>query len=155
MPERPTIKADAHPAPHRERAGLFPLFFGIGAGPILWSLHLVANYALASHVCYPGAMPHTGPPPGAGRVWGILVAIDIVAVLVTGTAGLISWRLWRATRHETSEQARPASDQARELVEIGEGRTRFLALWGMLISLAFLVTIVFDLVGLFVVPLCG
>jgi hypothetical protein len=155
MSDRPTITAQAHPAPHREQTGLAAVFFGLGAGPVLWSIHLVANYALASHACYSGAMPHVGPPPGAGRIWITLVVIDVIAALVTAIAGLVSWRLWRATRHETSGQAQSASHHADELFEIGEGRTHFLALWGMLTSFAFLLTIMFDLIGLFVVPLCG
>ena len=36
------------------------------------------------------------------------------------------------------------------MFEAGEGRTRFLALWGLMTSIGFLVAIVFSLVGLFV-----
>jgi hypothetical protein len=154
MPEQPAITAEVHPAPRRDKAGLVLLFFGLAAGPIVWSIHLVANYALASHSCFPDGAPRFLAPSGIGRVWLTLVAIDGLAMLVTAIAALISYRNWRTTRRETSEHASPAAGHANELVEIGEGRTRFLALWGMLTSAGFILTILFDLVGLFVLPLC-
>ena len=41
------------------------------------------------------------------------------------------------------------------MVEAGKGRTRFLSLWGLMTSVGFAGAIVFSLVGLLVVPLCG
>jgi hypothetical protein len=41
------------------------------------------------------------------------------------------------------------------MVETGEGRTRFLAIWGMLIGLTFFVAVIFDFVGLWILPICG
>jgi hypothetical protein len=40
------------------------------------------------------------------------------------------------------------------MVDIGEGRTRFLALWGMLTSGGLFLVVLLDFIALFVLPLC-
>ncbi|MDQ2802823.1 MAG: hypothetical protein M3Y41_09110, partial [Pseudomonadota bacterium] len=60
----------------------------------------------------------------------------------------VAWRIWRETRGE-----RPGKTAS--LLEVGEGRTRFLALVGILMGLGFAIAIVFDTVVLLVVPLCA
>ena len=47
---------------------------------------------------------------------------------------------------------RPAVDSAEMLLQLGEGRTRFLALWGLIIGIRFLGAILYDIVPLLVVP---
>jgi hypothetical protein len=59
----------------------------------------------------------------------------------TAAAATLSFRSWRATRHELASANGP-------LIEIGEGRTSFLSLWGRLIGIGFGVAVLFDLVGL-------
>jgi hypothetical protein len=59
-----------------------------------------------------------------------------------------SYRSWNATRREVE-------GETEDMVAAGEGRTRFLALWGLLTSVGFACAIGFSLIGLFTVPLCG
>ena len=143
-----TLHAQAHPAPHRSRVGALALMFATIGGPLAWGAHLVANYAIASHACFPGAVPRTASPPDAEALWGLLVAIDVAAMVIAALAAVVSYRSWNSTRRELS-------GHAGDLIEIGEGRTRFLSVWGMLISVGFLIAIASDLVALWVLPLCG
>ena len=77
-----------------------------------------------------------------------LLIVELIAMAMAFAAAIVAYASWRSTRHE-------AEGEARHMFEAGEGRTRFLALWGLMTSIGFLVAIVFSLVGLFVVPLCG
>lgn len=61
---------------------------------------------------------------------------------------LVALNSWRATSQEMAETGPP-------LVEIGEGRTRFLAIWGVIISAGFFIAVFFDFVGLWILPTCG
>jgi hypothetical protein len=54
---------------------------------------------------------------------------------------------WRKTRHEMS-------GSAHYLLEVGEGRTRFLAMFGVFTSGGFLIAFIFSAAMLFLIPLC-
>jgi hypothetical protein len=41
------------------------------------------------------------------------------------------------------------------LIDVGEGRTRFMAMWGMLFSSGFLIAILFTTIASVMVPSCG
>jgi hypothetical protein len=140
-----TLPTDAHHRPQR-RVG-FALAFGLLAGPLAWGAHLIANYALATHACFPGAVPRTAPSPSSDWLLPLLLAIDLTAIAIAAVAALLSYRSWRSERQELA-------GNAGGVLDIGEGRTRFLSIWGMLTSVGFLTAIAFDVLGLWV-PLCG
>jgi hypothetical protein len=142
-----TITGEAHPAPHRERVGLLALTFPVLAPPLAWSAHLIVNFAFSSHACYPDGAPLQSPAPGFGWLWSLLLLIDLAGIIVGLAGALIAWRNWRLTAEELAETGPP-------LAEIGEGRTRFLAIWGLLIGIGFSVATVFDFVGVWVLPIC-
>jgi len=121
-----------HPAPDRERASARLLAFGIFAPPLAWALRLFTSYALVSHSC---------SSPSMSASTASLLLIDLVAACVAATGGYVSFELWRVTRHESG-------GDAQHLMDVGEGRTRFLALCGVLSSGLFLVAIVFDAAAL-------
>jgi len=73
-------------------------------------------------------------PEGLG-----LDSIDALALAVVILAAALSYRNWRRTRTESR-------GDVHELAEIGEGRTRFMSLWGMLFGLAFGAAIIFGVV---------
>jgi hypothetical protein len=136
----------AHPAPHRHKVSLLALGFGLAAAPLAWAAQTITGYALSSHACFPGDTPRVAPLfAEAGQ---IAVAINLIAIVVAAAAAAIAYRSWRATRDEND-------GRLHHLVEIGEGRTRFLALCGMLASLGFLVAIIFASLAILLVPLCG
>jgi len=61
--------------------------------------------------------------------------------------GLVSFRNWRLTFDE-------APGSAHHLLDNGEGRTRFLAMFGILTSVLFALGLVFATAAVFLVPLC-
>jgi hypothetical protein len=142
------LQAQAHPAPHRGRVGLLALTLGLTGAPLAWGLHLVASYAITSHSCFPGAAPRSAVPLHSQGLSWLLIALDLAAIVVAAVAVLVSHRSWQSTRREFP-------GHAGDLIDIGEGRTRFLSLWGMLTSAGFMIAIAIDLVGLWILPLCA
>lgn len=132
----------AHPAPHRQRVGMLALGFGIVGAPLAWNIELLAGTALSGHQCFPRYMP-LAVPLWTGT-WGFLLAMSVVAIVIAIAAGLVAWRSWRRTRDE-----KPGS------VHGGEGRTRFMAMCGLLCSGLFMVALVFTLAAILLVPLCS
>jgi hypothetical protein len=134
-----------HPAPHRHRVPIAVLLFGAFVGPIVWALHLFANSAIAGQVCYPGPAPRLTRVPALQLLLGSSGGIAIIVALI---GAYVSYRSWRTTREE-----REGSHH--DLIEVGEGRTRFFAFAGMFTSLVFALVIFCDTVGVFLVPSCA
>jgi hypothetical protein len=143
-----TIADAAHPAPHRHRISVRPLLLGLFGVPFLWGIRLVANYAMASQFCFHDAARRYTLPDTLGWIWPTMVALDVLTILAGIATVLVSYRNWRITAEEC---AAPNS----VLIEIGEGRTRFLSLWGMLVASLFILAAIFDLIALYVVPVCA
>ena len=141
-----SIDDSAHPAPHRDRVKSAELLFATLAPPLAWSLHLVANYAFASYSCFPDGTPQAVPSFSGLRL--LLVTIDVVSMAVAVIAVIISYRNWNTISEEMSESQSP-------MMETGEGRTRFVAIWGLLIGVGFFVAVAFDFVGLWILKPCG
>ncbi len=120
------------------------LAFGVVASPVAWLLALFALYAIASYNCFSGRAPD---PNGLWNTHWMLAGIAGGALFVCAVAGVFSVWAWRRSYAE--------NPQARTLIQFGEGRTRFLAVWGALTSLLFAILMVVSLVPLFVVPSCG
>jgi hypothetical protein len=134
-----------HPAPSRHHVALLALVFGVAGAPAAWGLHLVANFALASQTCSPGrawnsAIAHSG-------LHGTMLASAIAAIAICSLALWVSYNSWRMTHDETR-------GNHHRLLDVGEGRTRFLGMVGMVLSGGFLAATLFDAIALFVVPLC-
>jgi hypothetical protein len=134
-----------HPARHRRRVSLAALFFGLAAAPAAWNAQLLVSVALSAHACYPRDVPLTLPMWSG--LWWILVEIDIAGIILAITGGLVSFRSWQLTFNEG-----PGS--AHQLLDVGEGRTRFLAMFGILTSVLFALGLLFATAAVFAVPLC-
>jgi len=136
----------SHPAPHRARVGLAALLFGIVAAPAAWNAQILLSVALSGHACYPRDKPLAAP------LWSnlepILLTINIVSIAIAVMGGIVAWRSWLQTRAE-----RPGSGH--HLLESGDGRTRFMAMCGILISALFLLALIFGSGVVFMVPPCG
>jgi hypothetical protein len=138
-----TIHTTRHGPPPRQ-VGAAVLLLALAAGPLAWGLHLVLNYGFASQACFPGLTPRADAA-GLDWLWTLLIAIDLIGMAGCALAVLLSWRNWReAPRHLPVDKE----------IETGAGRSRFLASWGMLTSGLFALAIVFDFLGLWVLPLC-
>jgi len=141
------MRAAGHPAPHRHHVGGWLLLLGLLAAPAAWLAQTVVNYTVASLACYPHDAPLSAPDMSA--LWPVLCLMTLAAVVIGIASFAASRKAWRATREEMHDSS------GRHAVEIGEGRTRFLALSGMMVSGLFLVAVLFNAVGLVVLPPCG
>ena len=137
-----------HPSPHRGRTRLVLLLLSLAAGPAGWIAQLVVGYGLANYACYPDSRPqlHAPPPGWAGEnLW--LVALNLACLVVCAAGFLLAAAAWRRTRDE-----KPGN--AQHLLETGEGRTRFLAVCGMLATAVFAAAILVNTVTILGVPSC-
>jgi hypothetical protein len=135
-----------HPSPHRKRVGLATLLFGLAAAPLAWNSQLLFSSSLAGYVCYPHAAPLSIPLWSNWR--SVLFTIAGVCMAAAVLGGLISLRNWQRTFEEW-----PGS--AHHLLDLGEGRTRFMAMGGILISALFIYALLFGATALWLVPACG
>lgn len=133
MTPRTDTAGSAHPAPHRERASWAALTYALVGAPAAWFVHLLVNYGLADRACAAQA---------GLSARGAVMLVDLLALAVAAGAGVVAYGLFHRTRAEKE-------GSAHVLVEAGEGRTRFLAICGLLASALFLIAIVFDLTGPF------
>jgi hypothetical protein len=108
--------------------------------------HLI-GYGLASYPCNPGGVDRLAPLSGWAWVRPSLLALTLAAVLLAGLGGLVSWRSWKATRSEGDQEHH-------DVLEVGAGRTRWLALSGLLVTGLLLGAILFDAVVLLGAPAC-
>jgi hypothetical protein len=87
-----------------------------------------------------------GIQAGSAAWMGILV-LSVLMLALAVVAFFTAWRSWSAVHaHETGEED--------ELLETGEGRTRFMAMAGMLLGGIFILLIVMNFVTLFIMPQC-
>ena len=136
-----------HPAPHRDRVGIMSIASPLIAAPLFWLARLAANYGFASHACYPAGKPLQIPLHAYAGLRTLLIAFDLAGMAVGLVALALAWRSWKISASESAGES--------ALIEAGEGRTRFLAFWGMLVAGLFFVAIWFDFVGLSILPICG
>ena len=110
------------------------LWFGLLGAPTAWSLQLISAYAFTAHKCFPRLTSLAVPAPGSVSLFAILAMISVAAV-ATGILALgTALGSHRVTAGETEHDTHGALD-------VGEGRTRFMALSGVLVSLLFLVAV--------------
>lgn len=145
--ERIAYSAAHHPAKHRGRVGLAAVFFGLFAAPIVWAGNLMVTYGLGSHACYPAGRPLARAIDGFGFAWPLILACYLVALAVAAIAFFVAFRNWRLTGAESA-------GRVHHLVEIGEGRTRFLGVIGMAFSVLFFGAILFGAIVMAIEPLC-
>jgi len=107
---------------------------------------LLAGFATTSYVCFTG-LAHAPPAGVPGWLPPLLSTVNVVALLVA-LAGLAAgtWLFRRA--------AGEPAERAGGLLDVGEGRTRFLVTFSIFSSAIFGVGILANSFSLFVVPLC-
>ena len=135
-----------HPSPHRHRVHRWAIWFGLLGAPIAWSLQELVNVSLAGYACYPHDVPLATP------LWpqlGVLsFSVEAIAIIIAIAAGVVALTNWRRSRDE-----KPGD--AHQLLGSGDGRTRFMAMAGMMTSLLFLIGIALSALNLVAVPPCG
>lgn len=143
-----------HPAPERGHVALAALWFGIFGGPLAWSLQTLINLTVSAHACFPHLWPLTSPVSNAS---GITFVVSLAALGVCIAATFVAVRSWMRTRGEQHGASGRASENSAgtSLIETGEGRTRFMALAGVLASLLFLAASLIHTASIFLVGPCA
>jgi hypothetical protein len=134
-----------HPSPSRGETGLPALLYGLMAAPIAWSVGEVVSATLSQEACFPGTEPLAEPALANLRL--LQIAVFAISLLVSASAAMVALGAWRATR---SEQA----GGPHTLLSVGEGRSRFMALAGLLTSAGFALATLFSIPALVFVPSC-
>ena len=135
----------AHPAPAREQVSTFWLLAGFAIPPAAWIVEMLLGTGIASNACpLTGGLRHPAAFVGEGK---LLVAITAVCLAAAIASGLMSRHHWLQVRHEKN-------DSEHSHLTIGEGRTRFLALAGMVNAATFATAILFSLLEPIVIPFC-
>jgi hypothetical protein len=146
------MKADQHtsvppipPVLPIPRSQIFFLLFG---GPLAWFLQLNAGFALATQPCFLDSQRFPAPRSSLVWSWPAMIGILIAALAIALLSTVAAWRAYQRTKAESS------GDHL-HLMEIGAGRNRFLALWGICFGAGSAVVIIMTLVAFFVLPRCA
>jgi len=143
----PAERPHEHPSPHRDRVSTPSQLIGLAIGPAAWAAQLEIGYGLSSYACFPQDRALAdGHPVLAGEHLG-LVLLNLACLAAALFGAWISLRGWRATRAEKE-------GAEHSLLEVGEGRSRFLAGCGLLTSAGFALAILFDLAPILGAPAC-
>jgi hypothetical protein len=135
-----------HPSPHRQRVGAVAMWFCILGAPAAWSLQQLINAPLFAHGCYPKDVPLAEPIWTNAR--SVALGIEAAAIAICIAAGLMAWRNWRRTRAEKE-------GSGHHLMESGDGRSRFMAMVGLICSGLFLLATIFATGILYMVQPCN
>jgi len=136
-----------HPAPHGHKLSTPRAYFMLFGGPIAWFVQLCGSVWLLGWPCFPMMDRYVQPMPHFG--WTRPAAI-VLLVLCTGVAlaaGIASLGTLREVREEKE-------GSHTDLIEIGHGRTRFTAMWGVILGFAFAVAILLTIVPFLTVSRC-
>jgi hypothetical protein len=137
----------APPAPHRDRVMTLETAFGLFAGPAGWFLQLCTGYGFASTPCFADRTRMPTLADAVGWAWNTMLVVTILGLVLALLGLFVSWRALRKTKEEVA-------GSHRHLIEIGSGRTRFLALWGVCFSGGASVVILLTLIAYVVLPRC-
>ncbi len=122
-----------------ETTGSALLWFGLLAAPVAWSV-MAAAPVLAEVLCFPGAGDSRGEIYGIDHV--TFFALLLTGLTVIAIASLVvSYRCWRKLNAEGAQVATA-------------GRANWMALASMLVSVLFLVGIVFGFFPLLFLSSC-
>lgn len=135
-----------HPSPDRYQVSTWKLWISMLGVPLLWIAQIATSEIAASYACYPHDMPLDTP------LWQwltpLLIGISAASLLLAIICMWLAYTAWKQSRHEDK-------GSEKHTVDIGEGRTRFLAMVGLLSSGLFLIAILFTACALWLVSPCN
>lgn len=134
-----------HPARKRHHVDAWALGFGLLGAPAIWSLHLIVNLVLTSETCSPGAQISS---TAMEDLQTTVLLNNVATLIIAALATLVAYEGWRATHDEES-------GAHERLLNVGEGRTRFLSMVGMILGGGFFAATLFDTLAVPMVPPCG
>ena len=111
--------------------GLVALWFGLLIGPIVWAIQMQIGFMLVPWACATGLQPY---------MW----MVTIIALLISLSGALVSWRMWKQTGAEwPGQKADPVS------------RARFMAAGGVFMSLMFALAIIAQGIPSYILSACN
>jgi hypothetical protein len=134
--------------PRRAAIPPYQIFFLLFAGPLAWFLQLNALFALATQPCFLDNQRFAAPRANLDWSSPAMIGILVAALAVAALSALAAWRVYQRTKTE-------CSGDHLHLMEVGGGRNRFLALWGICFGAGSAVVIVMTLFAFFVLPRCA
>jgi hypothetical protein len=143
-----STRPDGHHALRAPRPSA--LWFGLFGAPAAWTVMFMVSYGMSAHFCYPKDTPLSTPTFGGLRA--ALGALLLGALIVAAAAGLVALETWRATNEKSSSTDPPGSERT---IESPDGRTRWMALGGIFVSLLFVFLILLSGVPVLLVPPCS
>ncbi|MEC5409927.1 hypothetical protein VOM14_30825 [Paraburkholderia sp. MPAMCS5] len=149
------VRPPAHPTagdtgrqrkPHRRRGVTLAMLFGLFGAAAVWVLQTEIGEALSAQACY----PHREALPAPQWPWLMpaLSAASLGALLIGMLGAGVAWWNWRRARDRQSDTVQQESDASR-------GRTRFLAMAALMLSLLFLVGLVATGFAVLIVSPCS
>ena len=131
-----------HPAPQRDEARPHQVLFTLLGAPAGWTAQLLFGFASTSYLC-------TGQAGIAVPLWlkPAVIGLNVAALAIAAAALIVALALVRRTTHEHRQRSGG-------ILDAGEGRTRFLAVWGVFTSIVFFVATLANSFSLFLVSSC-
>lgn len=120
------------------------LLAALCAGPATWALQLVAGYAVSSYACFPhDAAGRQTPPPGWSAEPAMLLALNLACLALDVAAVIYCFRRLRGRAGNGVDAA-----------DVRLGRTRFLAVCGVMAGLIFAGATLVNTANIVMVPTC-
>lgn len=135
----------SHPSPSRFKIQKWRLFYGLFAAPLAWLCGQMLCSSIAQAACFPKTEPLATPAFSGAHLFQFVILLASMAICASATA--VAHNAWRRTRREHD-------GESHTLLEIGEGRSRFMAFAGLLSSSGFMIATVFSLPAVLFVPVC-
>lgn len=131
----PLVPQVRHPSPERAKVSLPLMLAALFLAPVVWTLQILSAYVLAARSCFPTYSPLAGMRVPGMSGWS--VAGSLLGLILAGISLWCSTTAWKRTRREKK-------GGTHEALDVGEGRTRFLALCGIIVTAIFAAAIAFD-----------
>jgi hypothetical protein len=139
---------DPHPAPHAEKLSTGRALFMLFGGPLAWFVQLCISVPLLGWPCFPAMDRYVVPMPNYAWTRAGAIVLLAACVGVALAAGIVSLSKLREVRNETD-------GGHAELIEVGHGRTRFTALWGVVLGFGFAIATFLTLIPFLMVSRCA
>jgi len=141
------MKSEHHPAPHRDKLSGWTASVLLYTGPLAWLLQICVGEMMTSWPCFPDSDRRAAPIAGYEWTWTAAIVLLVLCAVAACTTGVLAWRKFREVRGE-----REGGHE--DLLEIGHGRTRFVALWAAYLGLGFAFATLLTLIAFALVPPC-
>ncbi|MBN9505810.1 MAG: hypothetical protein J0I69_07255 [Altererythrobacter sp.] len=134
----------SHPASLRRRVGKRAALFAVYGAPLAWFVQFCAAFAFNTSPCF-DAGERLFSRPGL-HPWAAIISVLCLAVALAA--------LWLGLVHlRRTREEEPGGE--RGLIETGQGRTRFLAIWAIAFAGVFTVLIAINILLLLGVSPCA